>query len=186
VLQAIVPQIDYPAALAFVMQLINQLRRRQPEMAVGDLQLYANISGESVAQVLKQAESAILDVRPAYDHAFIRAIQMGLSIGMTDALPGFDVGAGTGEGSGERAYNQGLETFQFKPRPALPQTPAQQMAQANANVADQNARFGAAKLAQNIGTDVQTTFEVAGFDEAKAQEIIDRKRQQDVTIGNQL
>jgi hypothetical protein len=186
VLQAIVPQIDYPAALAFVMQLINQLRRRQPEMAVGDLQLYANISGESVAQVLKQAESAILDVRPAYDHAFIRAIQMGLSIGMTDALPGFDVGAGTGEGSGERAYNQGLETFQFKPRPALPQTPAQQMAQANANVADQNARFGAAKLAQNIGTDVRTTFEVAGFDEAKAQEIIDRKRQQDVTIGNQL
>jgi hypothetical protein len=177
---------DYPAALAFVMQLINQLRRRQPEMAVGDLQLYANISGESVAQVLKQAESAILDVRPAYDHAFIRAIQMGLSIGMTDALPGFDVGAGTGEGSGERAYNQGLETFQFKPRPALPQTPAQQMAQANANVADQNARFGAAKLAQNIGTDVRTTFEVAGFDEAKAQEIIDRKRQQDVTIGNQL
>jgi hypothetical protein len=24
--------------------------------------------------------------------------------------------------AGDRAFNQGLETFQFKPRPALPQT----------------------------------------------------------------
>jgi hypothetical protein len=95
------PQIDFPAALAFVMQLINQLRRRQPEMAVGDLQLLRQHQRRVVAQVLKQAESRhSLDVRPGYDHAFIRAIQMGLSIGMTDALPGFDVGAGTGEGSG--------------------------------------------------------------------------------------
>ena len=41
--------------------------------------------GETLAQVPKRAESAILDVRPAYDHAYIRAIQMALSIGMASS-----------------------------------------------------------------------------------------------------
>jgi hypothetical protein len=185
-MEAIVAKVDFPAALAFMMQMINQLRRRQPEMAVGDLQLYANLSGETVAQVLKQAESAIFDVRPAYDHAFIRALQMGLSIGMTDGLTAYDVGAGTGEGSGDRAYQQGLETFQFKPRPALPQTPAQQIAQAQAGIAEQSARLATAKLASNVGTDTQTTLEIGGFDEATAQEIIRRKRTQDPTLNTSL
>jgi hypothetical protein len=162
-LQAIVPQIDFAASLAIVGAEMKWMARRQPEMAVGDLELFANISGESMAQALKKAESAILDVRPGYDHAFIRAIQMGLSIGMTDALPGFDVGAGTGEGAGDRAFNQGLETFQFKPRPALPQTPRSRSRRRTRTWRIRSARFAKAKLASNVGVDTQTTLEIAGF-----------------------
>jgi hypothetical protein len=185
-LQAIVPTIDFAASLAIIGAEMKWMARRQPEMAVGDLELFANLSGESMAQALKKAESAIFDVRPAYDHAFIRALQMALSIGMTDGLPAYDVGGGTGEGSGDRAYQQGLETFQFKPRPALPQTPAQQIAQAQAGIAEQSARLATAKLASNVGVDTQTTLEIGGFDEATAQEIIRRKRTQDPTLNASL
>jgi hypothetical protein len=178
-LEAIVAKIDFPASLSIIGAEMKWMARRQPEMAVGDLELFANLSGESMSQALKKAESAIRDVRPGYDHAFIRAIQMGMSIGMTDALPDFDVGAGTGEGSGDRAFNEGLETFQFKPRPALPQTPVQVKAQADAGVADQVARFTASKQAQAIGVDTQTALEIAGFDKKQIAEIRVRKGGQD-------
>lgn len=180
-MEPLVAQIDHEHAQGFWMQTVSLLQRRQPEMAVNNLQLYANISGESVAQVLKQAESAVLNVRPRYDHAFIRVLQMAVSAGTEERVPGFEAGAGVGPGSGDRAYNAGQLAFEFAPRPALPQTPAAKLAEAQAAVADDNARMDSAAKAQKIGVDTKNVLIKAGHDPKTADQIIKARRSEDVS-----
>jgi hypothetical protein len=180
-MEAIVAQIDHGDAKDFWMETVSLLQRRQPEMAVNNLQLFSNISGESVAQILKQAESAVLNVRPRYDHAYIRALQMAVSAGTEERVPGFEVGAGTGPGSGDRAYNEGLLAFEFADRPALPETPAAKIAGADAAVADDNARLRTAAAAQKAGVDTKRVLITAGYSPAEADQIIAARRTQDVS-----
>lgn len=124
--EAIVPQIDQKSASDFNAELRDLLRSRQPESNLNDVKLIAGLSGETIAQVLKPTEQAILAVRPNYDHAFIRALQMAISIRI-------DMGLAQGFGaSGDAAYKSGQLAFAFDKRPALPPTTYQQIEQARA------------------------------------------------------
>lgn len=177
-LQAIVPQLDQEHTREFWMELREMIRGAQPELTINDVKLLGNVSGETIMQVLKPAESAILGVRPNYDHAFIRIIQMGLSIMADNAVA--DVGTGSGETAGDKAYESGLLNFTFADRPALPQTPAQVTALATASVADRSARFGVAKAAQGLGVSVSEVLRIAGYTEKEIKTILDEKATADV------
>jgi hypothetical protein len=160
-MQAIVPQVDQAGTQEFWMQLRDLLRGRQPELNLNDVKLIAGVSGETLMQVLKPTEASILAVRPAYDHALIRGLQMSLSIGAD--LGRWDVGTGNGTGAGDRAYAGGLLRFAFGDRPALPQTPMAKTQAADAEQADKLARFGVAKAADGI-VDNREKLKIAGYD----------------------
>lgn len=160
-MQAIVANLDQEAAAKFWMELRDMLRGRQPELTINDVRLLSNVSGETVMQVLKPAESVILAARPLYEHAFIRVLQMCMSIGADEGL--WDLGTGRGEGAGDRAYKSGVEAMAFAERPALPPTPVQQQAFADGAVADRVAKAGLAKQLQGLGVSEQEVLRTAGY-----------------------
>jgi hypothetical protein len=115
--EAIVAKIDQAAAMEFTDSLRQMLRDLAPVLAVNDLKLLAGQSGETIAQILKPAEAAILDVRPGYHHAIVRALQMAVSIRIDQGLTSI-----SGAASGDEAYKAGLLSFAFADMPALPPT----------------------------------------------------------------
>lgn len=176
--EALIAKLDHPAFQAFWTALRDQLRGQLPVLTINDVRLLAGISGETIAQVLKPAESDIGRARPLYLHAATRALQMGLSVGSELGL--WDVGAGTGPGSGDRAYKAGLLDFQFAPMPLLPQTVFQQEQQAKAAVADKRNRAEVAKAL--VGVSTNERLRVQGYSkkqitameaEIKTQDVLD-------------
>lgn len=174
-LAAIVPQIDHGSAMKYDAELRDMLRTKQPELNINDVQLFANISGDTIEQVLKPSESAILSVRPAYDHAFIRAIQMAISMRI-------DLGMESKLGSsGDGAYENNKLAFQFAKRPALPQTAGQLLQQAQADTARQSNRLDTAAKAAKIGVDNTEQLRIAGYTDKEVKNIQQRKATVDKT-----
>lgn len=140
-LQAIVANVDQKAAQDFWMSLRNELRGRQPELNLNDVTLIAGTSGETMAQVLKPTEQAIESVKPNYDHALIRSMQMATSMGVVNGS--IDLLTGFGPDSADKAYRDGLEDFALAERDALPLTPQQRMAITQAKKAEREEREAA-------------------------------------------
>lgn len=175
-LQAIVPNVNHADAQGFWMALRDLLRGRQPELNFNDVRLIAGTSGETIAQVLKPTEGAVKSVRPAYSHAMIRVLQMGVSIGSEQRL--WDVGAGTGPESGDRAYVKGLLRFRFAEMPALPQTAASRLNDANAKVAEENAKTArSSALADAVSNNER--LRLAGYTDEEIAKINEERATQD-------
>lgn len=183
ILEPLVAKIDHANAQSFWMELRDMLRGRQPELTINDVRLLAGISGETLAKVLVPAEAALLSVRPGYEHAIIRVLQMALSIGCDLSL--WDIGAGMGAGAGDRSYKTGKEEFVFADRPALPQTVYDKVQQANADTAEQSAKLDVANKAGGI-VDQQKQLELAGFKPKEVTDIMHRKNTVDVIPTEQL
>lgn len=115
--EAIVPKIDHDAVMKFSDSLRKMLRDIAPVLAVNDMTLLSGLSGETIAQVLKPAEAAILEVRPGYHHGFIRALQMATSMRIDLGLSSL-----AGASTGDAAYKSGALAFAFADMPALPPT----------------------------------------------------------------
>lgn len=183
ILQAIVPQIDQESSRLFWQDLRDLVRTLQPEMNLNDVKMLANISGEALAQVLKPTEQAIVGVRPGYHHAIIRAMQMALSAGVV--VGAWDLGTGTGNvEASDRAYREGLENFQFAPLPALPETPGQRTANANADVADKMAKLDLMGKAENVTSiSRKEVLRVGGYTEEQIRRLQREQRREDATVN---
>jgi hypothetical protein len=158
ILQAIVPQVNQTAAQAFWTELRDMLRGRQPELNLNDVKLLGNTSGEALAQILKPTEKVIGDARPAYWHAFTRAMQMGLSAGVQ--VNAWDLGTGS---DADAAYRTGVEDFTFAPVPLLPATAQQLLVQAQASTAEAKAKLQNAQAGAAIGLPRNELWRIAGY-----------------------
>jgi hypothetical protein len=177
VLKAIVADVNQLDSRVFWMELRDMVRGNQPELNLNDVKMLAGVSGETLAQILKPTEQAILSVRPAYDHALIRALQMALSAGVVSGAWDLGTGIGTTTAS-DNAYRQGLENFAFQDRPALPLTTFQKQQQATANTSDKTAKFALISAAQKAGLDTQTALE-QGLSAEDVATVMQRKATQD-------
>lgn len=176
-LMPLVAQIDQEAAQAFWMTLRDELRGRQPELNLNDVKLLGNTSGEALAQILKPTEQAVLSVRPAYDHALIRSMQMAVSAGIT--VGAFDLGTGQTVEGADQAFRDGLENFEFAPRPAIPETPQQKITNATAAVAEKRAKLELAAAAKRAGVSEREAMRLAGYTDAEIEQMEEEIGEQD-------
>lgn len=180
-LDSLVPDIDIAAVTAFVMDCLDQLRAAQPELLLNNVKLLSGISGETLSRVLEPAKSACLRARQRYEDALVRAMQLAVSVGIYNDVPGFDVGTGTGsKQAADAAYDdgQGPESFAFAPRPALPQTPQDRITEAQANVADRKAKVELAAELSALPVSADEQLRTAGYaqkdvDKIQAERLLD-------------
>jgi hypothetical protein len=178
IFKAIVADLNQSDAMKFWMELRDMLRGNQPELNLNDVKLLGNISGEALAQVLKPTEQAILNVRPAYDHGLIRALQMALSVGVVAGA--WDLGSGTGTSqAADTAFRGGFESFSFADRPALPQTVFDKLNSVKVADAPKASKLALAKAAQGM-VDEEEQLRLAGYTEKEVADILKRKREVDV------
>jgi hypothetical protein len=181
--EAMVPTINIADTIAQIQQNDAFVRERNPAMILSSLKLLSGISGETLQQVLKPAESECQRARAEYETALIAALQIGLSLGVVKGM--WDLGTGTGsQQAADAAYDdgQGPEAFVFADRPAIPPTVSQQVAQAAADEAKKQAKLKTAQMASVAGFDQQSVLEHAGKTPAEAKEIKRRKAQEDVAV----
>lgn len=134
-LETLVPSLDFAGALENIKAQADWMRERQPQMVLNSISLLSGISGETLAQVLKPAEAESARARALYEDAVIRAIKIGMSIGIFSGVDGFDLGTGRGtKEAADRAFDdgEGPEAFAFADRPALPPTVFQKIQQVEA------------------------------------------------------
>jgi hypothetical protein len=105
---------DATAQARFQLSLIEDLL---PELKAIAGTYLAGQSGETVAELRKPAEDAVLLARANYEDALIRAQQIALSYGVWLGI--FDLGTGAGPDAADRAYHEGLEDHTFVARPGL-------------------------------------------------------------------
>ena len=179
IFEPLVAPLDQAGTLAYWNELVERLQERQPELAIVAMKVLSGQSGETIAKLQVQAESAILRARAQYEHALIRALQIGLSEGVRMAL--WDLGTGTGTAeAADKAFQAGGEDFEFVKRPALPPSPWDQITQADANTAEQRKKFELAAAAEKAGVDDLTQLQLAGYTEAEAKKMLARKAEEDI------
>lgn len=148
-LEAIVAKLDFLGLERVMTFLIAHLRQRQPELVLSALEAMSGQSGETIAKLLVPVEEKIMISRSHYEHALVRAAQIGLSWGVLNSVWDIGTGMGTREAA-DAAYQQGLEDFQFNQRSALPETVFDKINRAKADVAPQAERLQVARLADGI------------------------------------
>lgn len=179
IFEPLVAPLDQVGSLAYWNECIDRLQERQPELATVAMKVLSGQSGETIAKLQIPAESAILRARALYEHAVIRALQIALSEGVRLSL--WDLGTGMGSTeAADAAYQDGFEDFAFTERPALPATAYDKVQQANANVAEDKAKFDLAAAGQRAGLDEQAALEKTGLKAREAAKIVKRKRRVDV------
>jgi hypothetical protein len=161
--------------MAYDMALRDMLRGRQPELTVNDVKLLSGLSGESIAQVLKPAASAVEKARPNYHHGIIRILQMAVSVRIDAGLSSV-----AGATSGDEAYRRDLLAFAFAPTPSLPPTIFDQLRLAQVDEAPRQSKLTTAKLAQGITSSIEQ-IKLAGYSQADAERIDREKSQQPTT-----
>jgi hypothetical protein len=175
----IVPQLAIGETGESIVRNVELLYTRQPELILNALKLLSGTSGETLAQVLKPVEAAVLRARRMYESAIVSAVQIALSAGVLLGL--WDLGTGTGTAdAADRAYDggQGPEAFRFADRPALPPTPQQMLTTAQASVADKQAKATLAKSA--VAVSDRERLRLAGYTDAEIEQIESEKADQDV------
>jgi hypothetical protein len=170
-LAPLVAQLQHDPILKFTLTLRDMLRGRQPEITFNDIQLLSGVSGESLAQALKPTANAIETVRPNYDHALIRAIQMCISIGGMMGVAGYEGFAGTAEAS-RLDYLAGKLNFRFIDRPPLPLSPFDKITQTEVDTARRTQDLADATAAAGAGVSQMEVLKIAGYDETTAAKII--------------
>lgn len=168
-LKYIVPQLAIGDTGANIIRNIELLYTRQPELILNALKLLSGTSGETLLNVLRPVEAAILRARRNYEAPIISALQIGMSAGVLMGL--WDLGTGTfTREAAEAAYDngQGPEAFVFRDRPALPETPQQKLVKAQAGVAERKEKFALANAAKPFVNDSKELLLLAGYDDAEA------------------
>lgn len=173
-LMPIVANLQTDKVLLFTLALRDMVRESNPELNLHDMKLISGVSGETLQQVKVPVEDKVKQARALYLHSVKRGLQMGVSAGIEIGLF-TDIGASTGD----EAFNAGLEDFDFEPMPLLPITPSVKLILAQAQQAEQNEKLKTASLAQSAGFDEQGALEHV-VPTAKAKEILNRKRKNDV------
>jgi hypothetical protein len=182
----ITPQLEIGPVGEFITGNIEKLYTRQPELILNALKLLSGTSGETLAQVLKPVEAAVLRARRMYEDSVVRAIQIALSSGVLLGLWNLGTGTGTADAA-DRAYDdgQGVEAFRFASRPALSPTTAQLIAQATADNADKTAKVALMAQLENVTvlSDAEKLREV-GYTDQQIAKIQDEIANQEPTSND--
>lgn len=185
IFEPLVAALDQGGATEHLTVLMDKLHGRQPEVVLSDTKVLSGQSGETIAKLQIAAEAAIMRARGQYEHALIRAIQIGLSEGIRMGM--WDLGSGMGSAEqADKSYQSGEEDFAFAERSALPMTPFDKINNAKAEVAAEKEKLGLGSAAQSAGMDEQAALEKAGVEPKKAKAIVKRKRKVDVVPGQGL
>lgn len=180
-LKYIVPQLAVAETGESIIRNVELLYTRQPELILNALKLLSGTSGETLAQVLKPVESAVLRARRLYEADLIAALQLAQSIGIVMGLWDLGTGRGTPEAA-DRAYDdgQGPEAMRFADRPALPPTVYAKIQQAQADVADRKAKMELAAAGAKAGVSHDEQLRLAGYSQADIDRINAEKADQDL------
>lgn len=180
-LEAIVAKLDFIGINNVLMGLIAHIRHRQPELTLSYLEALSGQSGETIAKLLIPCEQRILQARTRYEHAIVRAIQIGLSWGIM--LEMWDLGSGMGTAkAAEMAYETGLENFAFNERSALPETVYDKAKRAEADNKSKELSIANAKNAAGI-TSNSDQLRMMGKTDAEISKIRAEMSQQDAAMG---
>jgi hypothetical protein len=87
---ALVPQVDLGSALQNISQMLAELERDLPELALPSLREKGELTAPGVRAGFADAIARYTESRGQYDDALIRAHMMGISIGAYHRLPGFE------------------------------------------------------------------------------------------------
>lgn len=118
VIRPLLADLNLGEATAQARMQLNLIENMLPELKAVSGTFLSGISGQTVSELRKPAEDALLLARTNYEHALVRAQQIALSYGILYRL--WDLGSGMGTvDAADRAYQEGLEDHRFAPRPAL-------------------------------------------------------------------
>lgn len=118
VIRPLLADLNLADATAQARMQLNLIADMLPELKAVSGTFLSGMSGQTVSELRKPAEDALLLARANYEHALIRAQQIALSYGILYRL--WDLGSGMGSVlAAEQAYTHGLEDHRFAPRPAL-------------------------------------------------------------------
>jgi hypothetical protein len=183
-LEPLVAPLNQADARAYWERLLNMLVDRQPEMVVSNIESLSGQSGETIAKLLIPAEMAIERAKSQYEHAIKRAMQIGLSEGIRIGLWDLGTGRGTAEAA-DRAYQQGMEDFDFVPRRPLPETVYDKIQSVTAENAQASAKLNLMSKAESVtNLSGKEVLRQGGFDKAAIAKIRKEKAQEDATAAS--
>jgi hypothetical protein len=174
---AIVAAVKYEGVLSVLERLDKKLRERQPELYFNNIELFANLSGEALERAEQPTRKRLEDIRPNYDDAMRRALQIGMSYMIGMELLDLGTGTGTAEAA-NRAYQEGFMDFEFAPRPVLPLTTAQKIAQTTLEQAPVQSKLDTAGKAAKLPVSDEERLRLAGYSDKQIQQIIKEKSTQ--------
>lgn len=124
--KALVTDLSIGEATAQAQFQLGMIEDLLPELKAIAGTYLSGQSGDTITELRKPAEDAVLLARANYEDALIRAQQIALSYGVWMGL--FDLDTGVGPDAADRAYHEGREDHMFNERPALttPSAQAQQ------------------------------------------------------------
>ncbi len=117
VFQALVADLSIADATKQAQVQLGAIEDLLPELKAIAGAYLSGQSGETIAELRKPAEDAVLLARANYEDALVRAQQIALSYGVWMGI--FDLGTGAGPDAADRAYHEGKEDHTFVERPAL-------------------------------------------------------------------
>lgn len=92
-MQALVPNINYGAALAVLDAMMAEIEKDLPELAYYRIRDMNQVSGRAVQFLLSDAIDRAREARGNAESGLIRANQMALTLGQAARIPGFAVGS---------------------------------------------------------------------------------------------
>lgn len=179
---AMVPELDFAGTLEHLKGLMDRVRDKQPQVVLNELSLLSNISGETLAQVKSAARAESRRARTVYEDGAIRAVQIAVSLGIFNRVPGFELGTGAGtKEAADRAFGggDGPEAFAFADRPELPPTVYEKIQQAKADVSDRVEKFALASAAKKVGVSGREVWRLADYTEDQIEAMEEEIAEQD-------
>ncbi len=177
-LEPLVPNIKQGDNREFWVKLIDLLKGRQPELALGDIEALSGQSGETIAKLLVPAATRVLEARALYEDAFIRGMKIAMGWMSMLSLADIGIGAST-QGRAASVIRDDAFAFTFNARSALPETPYDLLSSIEADTKRRDLDIAAAAEA---GDDVshRERLRIMGYGETEIDKILKEKREQDV------
>lgn len=155
--QPMIAPLDLSGALAQSQHQLALIEDRLPELKATQGRFLAGQSGETIAELRKPAEEAILLARGNYEDSMIRAQQIAVSWGILLGFWNVGTGSGTREAA-DRAYRDGFEDHKFNKRPAMTTEPVE--------TTRPDSTQSAPEVAGNMGSPDQTPEETRSSPES--------------------
>lgn len=156
---SLVSQIEIEQVSNNIKDLVAEIERDYPELKVDMANASGDISGRALRINRAPAEAKVLQRRPNYDNAIVRAHQMALTIGGMRGYPEFS-------GITVDSFQNGELNHSIGPRPVFNNDPLDKL--------EEDKEFwGNAKLAKESGVPLIAYLKSQGWDEEKIKTITD-------------
>lgn len=149
--------VDIDGVLSHVTGIVAELERDYPELKVDELRLSGGLTGRAMKLAQQPAEDKVIERRPNYDDALVRAQQMAVAIGGFRGYDGY-------QGFGLDSYAAGDLEHRIGDRPVFGADPLE-------DVEYDTAFWGAIRAAQSAGVPLAVALGWQGYTDADIAEI---------------